>query len=104
MTPITTLMCTSPPTVAAIPPVARVTLVDPKHFGGLALLLSGALIAAPVAHADEAFWGGWYKITFHTDQKSGTSVAATQQETAYTASYKITTDCSSGTCIASVLD
>lgn len=70
------------------------------------LVLTGALaltLAAP-AHADEAFWGGWYKITFHTDQKSGTSVAATQQETPYTASYKITTDCSSGTCIASVLD
>jgi hypothetical protein len=33
-------------------------LADPKHFGAL-LLLSGALIAAPVAHADEAFWGGW---------------------------------------------
>ncbi|AKK30626.1 hypothetical protein AB431_17440 [Mycobacterium sp. EPa45] len=62
------------------------------------------LVAAPVAHADEAFWGGWYKITFHTDQKSGTSVAATQQETPYTASYKITTDCSGGICTASVID
>jgi hypothetical protein len=79
-------------------------LADPKHFGPFAVLLSGALIAAPVVHADEAFWGGWYKITFQTDQKSGTSIAATQQETPYTASYKITTDCSSGTCIASVLD
>jgi hypothetical protein len=79
-------------------------LADSKHFGALVILLIGAMAAAPVAHADEAFWGGWYKITFHTDQKSGTSVAAAQQETPYAASYKITTDCSSGTCIASVLD
>lgn len=70
------------------------------------LVLAGAaaLVLAAPAHADEAFWGGWYKITFHTDQKSGTSIAASQQETPYTASYKITTDCSSGTCIASVVD
>lgn len=97
-------MCTSPPTVAAIPPVARVILADSKHFGVVALLLSSTLLAAPVAHADEAFWGGWYKITFHTDQKSGTSVAATQQETPYSASYNITTNCSSDICTASVLD
>ncbi|CAJ1502885.1 hypothetical protein [[Mycobacterium] burgundiense] len=58
------------------------------------------LLAAPVAHADEAFWGGRYQVTFHTDQKAGTSVAASQQETAYTAGYVFSTDCSSGTCVA----
>lgn len=89
--------------MAAIPPVARVILASFKVFG----VASGAavlLIAAPVAHADEAFWGGWYKITFHTDQKSGTSKAATQPEAPYTASFKITTDCSADICTASVLD
>ncbi|WP_445170389.1 hypothetical protein ACTXG7_14330 [Mycolicibacterium sp. Dal123E01] len=79
-------------------------MADPKRFGAIPLLLSCALIAAPVASADEVFWGGWYKITFHTDEKSGTSIAATQQETPYTASYKIATDCSSGICTASVVD
>ncbi|MGY4709233.1 Rv2253 family sensor-like surface protein [Mycolicibacterium sp. CBM1] len=69
-----------------------------------AALAVATLLSAAPAHADEAFWGGWYKITFHTDQKSGTSIAAGQQEMPYTASYKITTDCSSGTCVASVLD
>ncbi|BBZ04273.1 hypothetical protein MCHIJ_37100 [Mycolicibacterium chitae] len=69
-----------------------------------AALLVGPLLAAPVAHADEAFWGGRYKITFHTDQKSGTSVAASQQETAYTAGYVFETDCSSGTCVATATD
>ncbi len=71
----------------------------------LVAVLAGVLAAAPAAQADETpFWGGWYKITFHTDQKSGTSIAASQPETPYTASYKITTDCSSGACIASVVD
>ncbi len=89
--------------VAATPPAARVTLADLK-VGAAALCAALALGVAPVAHADEAFWGGWYKITFHTDQKSGTSMAATQQETPYTASYQITTECFADICTASVLD
>ena len=43
-------------------------------------------------------------MTFHTDQKSGTSIAATQPETPYTASNMCTTDCSSGECVASAID
>lgn len=71
----------------------------------LTALAATGLLAGPIAHADETpFWGGWYKITFHTDQKSGTSIAATQQETPYTAWYKITTNCSGGKCTASVID
>lgn len=70
-----------------------------------AAVLAGGLLAGPTAHADETpFWGGWYKITFHTDQKSGSSIAATQRETPYTAWYKITTNCSGGKCVASVID
>lgn len=65
----------------------------------------GALAVAPPAAADPASnWNGWYRITFHTDQKSGTSIAATQAEEPYTVSYKFATDCSSGTCVASVVD
>jgi len=62
------------------------------------------LMVAPSAGADPASWNGWYKLTFHTDQKSGTSMAASQQETPYTASYLFATDCSSGSCVASVTD
>jgi hypothetical protein len=70
-----------------------------------AAVLIGALGAAPVAAADPApNWTGWYKITFHTDQKSGTSSAAKQGEEPYTAWYKFATDCSSGTCVAAVVD
>ncbi len=70
-----------------------------------AAVISATLAAAPVAQAaDEAFWGGQYKVTFHTDEKTGTSIAATQTETPYTASYVFSTDCSSGTCVASATD
>ncbi len=61
--------------------------------------------AAGVGQADPApSWNGWYKITFQTDQKSGTSVAAKQSEQPYTVWYKFGTDCSSGSCVATVLD
>jgi hypothetical protein len=75
------------------------------HCAAAALLVTGSLMVAPTAAADDtAHWDGAYKITFHTDQKSGTSIAATQQETPYTATYTFATDCSSGTCVASVVD
>ncbi|MFM9034220.1 MAG: hypothetical protein ACKOQ4_08030 [Mycobacterium sp.] len=63
-----------------------------------------ALACALPAQADPASWNGWYRITFHTDQKSGTSSAAKQSEEPYTVSYKFATDCSSGTCVASIVD
>ena len=60
---------------------------------------------ASAAHADPApNWDGWYRITFHTDRKQGTSIAAGQSEEAYTAWYRVTTDCSSGTCVASMVE
>lgn len=70
-----------------------------------ATLTGGSLLCAPIGHADAApNWSGNYKVTFHTDQKSGTSMAAGQIETPYTATYEFTTDCSSGKCVASVID
>lgn len=70
-----------------------------------AVLTAGAMVFAPIAPADPApNWNGWYKITFQTDKKSGTSIAAKQGEESYTAWYKFATDCSSGSCVASVVD
>lgn len=75
------------------------------RLAAAALVAAGSMVAAPFAAAeDSAQWDGMYKVTFHTDQKSGTSVAATQQETPYTATYTFRTDCSSGTCVARVVD
>jgi hypothetical protein len=69
------------------------------------LAIAISLATPPLAAAADApNWNGWYKLTFHTDQKSGTSMAASQRETPYTASYEFSTDCSSGQCVATVLD
>ena len=76
-----------------------------RNCAAAAVLVGGSLMLAPIAAADDtAHWDGAYKITFHTDQKSGTSSAATQPETPYTATYTFATDCSSGKCVASVVD
>ena len=70
-----------------------------------AVALAASMTVAPTAWAEPApNWNGWYQVTFHTDQKTGTSSAARQSEEAYTAWYNFGTDCSSGTCVASVLD
>ena len=66
--------------------------------------IAAGIASAPPAQADPAAnWNGWYRITFHTDQKSGTSLAAKQSEESYTAAYRFSTDCSAGACVASVL-
>lgn len=73
-------------------------------IGAVSVLMALPIMVSPGASADPApDWSGWYRITFHTDQKSGTSVAAEQSEEAYTAWYEFATDCSSGTCEATVL-
>lgn len=83
--------------------------MTPGHLRGAiaaaALLFASPAVSAPLAAAEPApGWNGWYRITFHTDQKTGSSLAAKQSEEAYTASFKFATDCSSGTCVASVVD
>ena len=48
----------------------------------VAVAAAGAGVAPFVASADPApSWDGWYKVTFQTDRKSGTSMAAGQSET-----------------------
>ncbi len=76
-----------------------------RRVAKAAAALTIAAAAAPSAHADPApNWNGWFRITFHTDQKSGSSLAAKQSEEPYTVSYRFGTDCSSGTCQATALD
>lgn len=78
------------------------SLIRRSAFAALAL---GSVSFAPGATADPApNWNGWYKITFQTNQKTGTSTAAEQPEEPYTAWYRLATDCSSGACEASVVD
>lgn len=75
-----------------------------RSLAATLVVTSGSAMASPIAAADRESWNGWYKLTFHTDQKSGTSMAASQRETPYTASYLFSTDCSTGQCVASVID
>jgi len=82
-----------------------VIAVQSASVAAAGVLIVGAVVSAPPAAAEPApSWNGWYRITFHTDQKSGTSVAAQQSEEPYTAAFKFITDCSSGTCLATVVD
>jgi hypothetical protein len=79
------------------------------HAAGVAaataVIAAGALLAPSAASADPApTWNGWYKISFQTDRKSGTSLAAKQSEVPYTVWYKFATDCSAGPCVATVVD
>ena len=79
----------------------RVTALIPLT----AALIVAPLLGTPIAQGDPApNWSGNYKVTFHTDQKSGSSMAATQSEEPYSATYQFSTDCSSGSCVASAID
>lgn len=75
-----------------------------RPLAAMLVAVGGCMFALPAASADQPSWTGWYRMTFHTDQKSGTSMAAAQRETPYTAAYLFSTDCSSRQCIASVVD
>lgn len=69
------------------------------------MIAAGSLLVPSAASADPApNWNGWYKISFQTDRKSGTSMASKQSEVPYTVWYKFATDCSAGPCVASVVD
>jgi hypothetical protein len=58
---------------------------------------------SPAAFAGEASsLDGPYLLTFSANQKTGTSMAARQPETAQRASYSFTSSCSTGVCVATV--
>lgn len=60
---------------------------------------------APAAAARDApAWNGPYEVTFHADQKNGTSVAAHQPEKTYTSRYVFNTDCPADGCVAKIVD
>jgi hypothetical protein len=60
---------------------------------------------SPTAFAGQASaWNGPYLLTFAANQKTGTSMAARQPETAQRATYSFTSSCSTGVCVAMVND
>ena len=69
-----------------------------------ALGLGGALAGAPVAAAaDTASWNGEYEITFFTNKKTGTSLAADQKEGSYVKDFVFSSSCAEE-CTATVVD
>ncbi len=58
----------------------------------------------PTALAADAEWSGRYQIVTFASNKIGTSVAASQSEPDFGAQYVLSTDCSSGLCVATVVE
>jgi hypothetical protein len=57
---------------------------------------------APAAQAAPKAWAGRYVMVTYASQKGGTSMAVRQRESDFSAAFEITTNCSAGTCVATV--
>jgi len=66
--------------------------------------VGGAVCAMPVADAAGQVWNGTYSLLRYAGEKTGTSLAARQPEPDFSDVYNFVTDCSSGTCVATVID
>ena len=75
---------------------------------GLALCV-GVFLGANVGHIPAAaaagqVWNGKFSLLRYAGEKTGTSLAASQHEPDFSDVYTFVTDCSSGTCEATVVD
>ncbi|MGD9622007.1 MAG: hypothetical protein AB7G47_13080 [Mycolicibacterium sp.] len=79
----------------------------PRHHWITAAAALGAATALGLAPAASAggvpVWDGPYAVTFFVDQKTGTSVAASQTESRYTDNYTFDTSCTGGSCVATIV-
>jgi hypothetical protein len=60
--------------------------------------------AMPSADAAEAAWNGRYQVVTYASDKMGSSPAAAQAEPDFSAQYALATDCTSGLCVATVVE
>lgn len=58
----------------------------------------------PSANAANPAWNGRYQIVTYASDKMGTSIAARQPEPDFGAQYVLSTDCSAGLCVATVVE
>jgi hypothetical protein len=65
--------------------------------------LAIALSLPPTASADSPSWNGEYAITFMVGPKSGTSMAVGDPEVQHTDNYVLSSSCTSGKCIATII-
>ena len=70
----------------------------------VAALVGAGVCAMPVAGAAGQVWNGMYTLLRYAGEKTGTSLAARQSEPDFSNIYTFVTDCSTGTCIATVID
>lgn len=66
--------------------------------------VAACLSSMPTALAADAEWNGRYQIVTFASNKIGTSVAASQSEPDFGAQYVLSTDCSGGLCVATVVE
>jgi hypothetical protein len=66
---------------------------------GLSLCCAAVTYAAPAV----GLLNGRYSVTRFDDQKTGSSIAASQQESASTDVYDFVTSCSTSTCVATIV-
>jgi hypothetical protein len=69
-----------------------------------AIVVGIFVLTCATANAAGQQWSGRYSLTTFASQKSGTSIAARQPEPDFSAEYLFRTDCSSGRCVATVVD
>ncbi len=70
----------------------------------LVVALLGSVIMAPHAHATGQIWNGKFSLVRYAASKTGTSMAARQYEPDFSDVYMFSTDCSTGTCVSTVID
>lgn len=69
----------------------------------VAASLGASLCLTPIAHASEvASWNGPYLMVLSTNAKSGTSIAAGQNEPAHRTNVSLSSSCNAGVCVATV--
>ena len=67
-------------------------------------LVGANVFGVPVAGAAGQIWNGKYLLLRYASGKTGTSLAARQPEPDFSDIYTFVTDCSRGTCVATVVD
>ena len=67
-------------------------------------LISANVSAAPLAGAAGQIWNGKFSLLRYAGEKTGTSLAARQPEPDFSNIYTFLTDCTRGTCVATVVD
>ncbi len=69
-----------------------------------AVLVGASILVVPIAAAAGQIWDGKYSLLRYAGEKTGTSMAARQSEPDFSDVYTFVTDCSSGQCVATVVD